>query len=56
MIAAVGGGVELEVHRATLFGASAVGIPGAVLEPKHLRRRRCGTHRPSSRQSRWTLS
>ena len=26
--AAVGGGVELEVHRATLFGASVVGISG----------------------------
>jgi hypothetical protein len=37
----------------TLFGASAVGIPGAVLAPSRLRRRRCGTRRPSSRQSRW---
>ena len=32
----VGGGVELEVHRATLFGASAVGISGAMLEPRRL--------------------
>ena len=36
----------------TLFGASAVGRPGAVLVPVRLRRRRCGTRRPSSRQSR----
>ena len=37
----------------TRFGASAVGQSGAVDEPTRLRRRRCGTRRPSSRQSRW---
>jgi hypothetical protein len=37
----------------TLFGASAVGGFGAVEVPNRLRRRRCGTRRPSSRQSRW---
>jgi hypothetical protein len=35
------------------FGASADGRPGAVEVPVRLRRRRCGTRRPSSRQSRW---
>ena len=37
----------------TLFGASAFGRSDAVEEPRRLRRRRCGTRRPSSRQSRW---
>ena len=37
----------------TLFGASAFGGGGVVEAPRRLRRRRCGTRRPSSRQSRW---
>jgi hypothetical protein len=37
----------------TLFGASAVGGFDVVDEPRRLRRRRCGTRSPSSRQSRW---
>jgi hypothetical protein len=35
-----------------LFGASAIGVSGAVLEPKRLRRRRTGTRSRSSRQIR----
>jgi hypothetical protein len=50
--AAVGGGVELAVNRPTLFGASDF-VGFAVLAPKRLRRRRCGTRSPSSRQSHW---
>jgi hypothetical protein len=37
----------------TLFGASAIGGFGVVVVPVRLRRRRCGTRSPSSRQSRW---
>jgi hypothetical protein len=36
----------------TLLGASAVRT-SAVEVPRRLRRRRCGTRKPSSRQSRW---
>jgi hypothetical protein len=51
----IGGGVELEVHRHTRLGASAVTVGGAVERPHRLRRRRCGTRSPSSRHSRWTF-
>ena len=39
----------------TAFGASATGTVPAVEARRRLRRRRCGTRRPSSRQSRWTF-
>jgi hypothetical protein len=37
----------------TRLGASAMTVSGAVEVPGRLRRRRCGTRRPSSRQRRW---
>ena len=37
----------------TVFGASATGGTGVVEVPRRLRRRRCGTRKPPSRQSRW---
>ncbi len=37
----------------TRLGASATTADSAVELPRRLRRRRCGTRSPSSRQSRW---
>ena len=37
----------------TRLGASAITVSGAVEVPWRLRRRRCGTRSPSSRQRRW---
>ena len=51
--AAVGGGVELEVDGPDLVRGISLRPVGAVEVPRRLRRRRCGTRRPSSRQSRW---
>jgi len=49
----IGGGVELEVHRHTRSGASAVGGFDALEVPSRLRRYSCGTCKPFSRHSRW---
>jgi hypothetical protein len=53
----VGSGIELEVHRPHSVGWHPRSArPEAVLAPRRLRRRHCGTRRPSSRHNRWIPS
>lgn len=51
--AAVSRGVELEVDGPDRVRVSATGRFGVVDVPRRLRRRFCGTRRPSSRLRRW---